>query len=186
MVWGTRGVLALPTLRPRPFHEESLFTWTFNEKGPNRDSHTSKHSPSLRTAKVKRGTRTRGYVKTQQHAFTDGGWSSFTTYTWGCWLLWKVVVTHFCNFLQSGDHRGPFVPIKLKCHMLNCLTEPRIMTTIWMSIRHGCTYRMWMTLYVTDTFLQPWEGLHKNDSTVSWVEASLPSFNWRNCSAPTL
>jgi len=34
-------------------------------------------------AKIKRGTRTRRYIKIQQHAFTDGDWSFATTHTFG-------------------------------------------------------------------------------------------------------
>jgi len=62
---------------------------------------------------TKRWMRTRGYVKTQQHAYADRGWSSSSTCTGGWWLLWKGVVTHFCNPFSKEMIEAP-CPKKFK------------------------------------------------------------------------
>jgi len=48
-------------------------------------------------ADAKRGTRTRGYVKTQQYTYDNRGWSSSTTYTGGWWLFWKGLLPTFAT-----------------------------------------------------------------------------------------
>jgi len=64
-------------------------------------------------AETKSETRTRGYVKTQQHVYTDGGWSPSTTCTWGWWSSGRGLLSTFATPFNQEIIEAPH-PKKVK------------------------------------------------------------------------